>query len=73
MLAPRLFLVALSLLGTVNMAAAEVLTTSPIVVVLGLLPVVIVGTYVLGVLIFRGARDYLQRRSRRRGSKRNAH
>jgi hypothetical protein len=62
----------LSLFGTVTDAAAEVLTTSPIVVVLGLLPVVVVGAYVLGVLIFRGARDYLQRRTRRRAQKKHA-
>lgn len=51
---------------TGDAAAKEVLTTSPLVVILGLVPVILVALYVLGVWIYREVKAWLRKKNARR-------
>ena len=54
-----------------NLAAKEVLTTSPLVVIIGFIPVILIAVYVFGVLIYRWAKSWLQQKNAKSPKQKN--
>lgn len=59
-------------LGTASdLAAKEVLTTSPLVVIIGFIPVILIAVYVFGVLIYRWTKSWLQKKDAKSPKQKN--
>ena len=59
----KLLASAIALGSAGNVAAREVLTTSPLVVIIGFIPVILIAVYVFGILIYRWAKSRLQKKN----------